>query len=296
MPVQLEVSRVVVPDEAQAVQVLAGLVGGHGYDRVVVDANLRRMGADVKRLRGIVNLVIFDFDMCQENVPASSWYRCYVPVLKYISPVKVLTSSACLMAYFRQRGIAAELVCKGYDPEVIRNERMERDIPAAFVGRISHKVYRERRTFLESAVRKNLIKIMRAEPGAAYNQLLNRIRVFVSADVGFNEYMIKNFEAMAAGCLLLAWRQPEAEQQALGFEEGRHLLMYESLDELQAKLAWVRERPDDAEKIAEAGSELVCSMHRWESRASAVAAAIEAPGGVPDGMLGFKERLRLMRI
>ncbi|MCY1539283.1 Glycosyl transferases group 1 [compost metagenome] len=82
--------------------------------------------------------------------------------------------------------------------------------------------------------------------------MLNRIRYFVSADVGLGEYMAKNFEAMACGCVLLAWRQG-SEEPAIGLEDGHHLLLYSSIDELRRHLQKLRHDPDLAQDIADNG-------------------------------------------
>src|SRR5690606_311489 len=127
-----------------------------------------------------------------------------------------------------------------------------------------NKVYRKRRKFLNAASKTGEVELLRADPGEAYNDLLHRIHCFVSADIGFDEYMIKNFEAMAAGCVLVAWRQPSQEQEALGLEEGKHLVLYGSMAELREKLAWLEQYPDKARQIACAGRELVAARHRWK--------------------------------
>ena len=67
--------------------------------------------------------------------------------------------------------------------------------------------------------------------------MLNRIRFFVSADIGMGEYMIKNFEAMACGCVLLAYDQGELENEALGFIDMHNIVLYRRLDELRDKLS-----------------------------------------------------------
>ena len=68
--------------------------------------------------------------------------------------------------------------------------------------------------------------------------------------------MIKNFEAMACGCVLLAWDQGEAENEALGFVDMTNLVLYRSIDELRCKLALLRSDPELASRIAAAGREL----------------------------------------
>ena len=106
--------------------------------------------------------------------------------------------------------------------------------------------------------------------------MLNRIRYFVSADVGLGEYMAKNFEAMACGCVLLAWRQG-SEEEAIGLQHDEHLLLYSSLDELREHLARLRREPQLAERLARAGQAFVASQLSHEQLAVRLAAVLQEP-------------------
>ncbi|WP_241353761.1 glycosyltransferase [Pseudomonas aeruginosa] len=79
---------------------------------------------------------------------------------------------------------------------------------------------------------------------------------FVSADVGMGEYMIKNFEAMACGCVLLAYDQGERENEALGFRDMENIVLYRSVADIQEKLAILRLDTALAERIARSGQAL----------------------------------------
>ena len=79
------------------------------------------------------------------------------------------------------------------------------------------------------------------------------------------EYMIKNFEAMACGCILLAYRQGEGEEEALGFSDMNNIVLYSSIAELREKLAQLRANPERAEQIAHAGQDLVTTRYTFEA-------------------------------
>jgi hypothetical protein len=49
--------------------------------------------------------------------------------------------------------------------------------------------------------------------------------------------MIKSFEAMACGCVLLAFDQGAAENQALGFKDMVNVVFYKDIPQLQEKLS-----------------------------------------------------------
>jgi len=115
---------------------------------------------------------------------------------------------------------------------------------------------------------------LRTEPGEEYNLMLNRIRFFFSADIGFNEYMFKNFEAMCAGCVVFAKRQPEYEQQALGFIDMENIVLYDSLDEIESKYRILKNNPSLAEKISQSARQLVLEHHTFRHRAASLATIV----------------------
>ncbi len=55
--------------------------------------------------------------------------------------------------------------------------------------------------------------------------------------------MIKNFEAMACGCVLLAFDQGAAENEALGFKDMVNVVFYKDIPQLQQKLSQLRANP-----------------------------------------------------
>ncbi len=264
-----------------------------GYDRVIADTNLRRLGKRYQCLKLAPGLVVFDHDVCQNNVPSSEWYHRYPAVLRDLGEVRIIVSGATLAAQLRDEGIDACYLPKGYDDTIISMLNIERSHDAAFVGRVKNKVYKRRKRFLLRQEKLGRLELLRAEPGDAYNRLLNQIRIFVSADIGFGEYMIKNFEAMAAGCVLLAWRQPDLEQQSLGFVDGENVVLYDSEAELLEKLAWLKACPEVAAKIAIAGQQLVSTQHTWTERAKAMPALL-APAIQTAPPTNWVDRLRIL--
>ena len=264
-----------------------------GYERVIADTNLRRLGKRYQCLKGAPGLVVFDHDVCQNNVPSSEWYRRYPAVLRDLGEVRIIVSGATLAGQLQDEGIDACYLAKGFDDTVISALNIERTHDAAFVGRVKNKVYKRRKKFLLRQEKLGRVELLRADPGEPYNRLLNQIRVFVSADIGFGEYMIKNFEAMAAGCVLLAWRQPDIEQASLGFVDGDNVMLYDSEAELLDKLAWLKANPAQAAGIAANGQALVSQKHTWTQRAKALPALL-APAIQAAPATNWLDRLRIM--
>lgn len=71
------------------------------------------------------------------------------------------------------------------------------------------------------------------------------------------EYMIKNFEAMACGCVLLAYDQGAEENRALGFVDMHNIVFYSDIPQLQEKLRQLRGNPALADEISRNGQTLV---------------------------------------
>ena len=158
------------------------------------------------------------------------------------------------------------IVPKAYDENQLRNLNLERDIELGFVGRIKNRIYRDRRPFLGSLVAENGLQMLRTDPGDEYLQTLNRIKIFVSADSGFLEYMAKNFEAMACGCMLFANRQGGIEENSLGFRHMENVVLYNDPDDACKLLAMLKENPALVKDIASKGEELVRERHTLGAR------------------------------
>jgi len=127
---------------------------------------------------------------------------------------------------------------------------------------------------LEKAQEKIGLQSTRTNSGQEYVGALNRIRFFVSADIGFGEYMIKNFEAMACGCILCAYNQGENENNALGFKDMENIILYTNLDELEEKLDQVKADTDLEKAISRAGQKLAENRYSFQAIGKTVVDAI----------------------
>jgi len=178
-------------------------------------------------------LLIYEEDACQEFIENSKWKGAFSKFYLRLPNARVVLTGFQVCRRFQEIGVDAHFLPKGFDSSMLYNMGLERDIPLGFVGRLDSDTYQQRREFLQRAEKKFGLQILRAEPGDEYRKLLNRIRIFVSADIGLGEYMAKNFEAMACGCALLAFKQGHGEEEALGFESGKHLLLYEGQEQFE---------------------------------------------------------------
>lgn len=222
------------------------------YDRVLLDLRFSNIYRQSGFLRHIPGLLIYEEDACQNYLENSRWYGRFSRFYQALPNAKMVVTGFDVAERLKAEGLSVHFVPKGYNPKIVFCEGLERDIELGFIGRTASKVYKGRKQLLDQLVIEVDLQLIRTDPGADYRRMLNRIRYFVSADIGLNEYMAKNFEAMACGCVLLAWRQGR-EETALGLQEGTHMLLYSSLEELREHLTRLRESPELASALAERG-------------------------------------------
>lgn len=254
---------------------LAGL-DLQSYQRILLDLPFKHMVAQATLLARLPGLLIYEEDACQNYLATSKWRGAFSRFYRQLPAARLVVTGASVAERLRSEGFDALFMAKGYNPHLLFNEQQVRDIELGFIGRTASRDYAGRKALLDSLAALESLQLLRTEPGAEYRHMLNRIRYFVSADVGLGEYMAKNFEAMACGCVLLAWRQG-SEEEAIGLKHDEHLLLYSSLDELREHLARLRREPQLAERLARAGQAFVASQLSHEQLAVRLAAVLQEP-------------------
>ena len=247
------------------------------YSRILLDLPFKHLVGQARLLARLPGLLIYEEDACQNYLITSKWRGVFSRFYKLLPAARLVVTGASFAQRLRDEGFDAIIMPKGYDPHLLFDEQRPRDIELGFIGRTASRDYAGRKELLESLAAVEPLQLLRTEPGADYRRMLNRIRYFVSADVGLGEYMAKNFEAMACGCVLLAWRQEDGEEAAIGLEDGRHLLLYSSLAELREHLARLRSDPLVAERLASAGKIFVANRLSHEQLAARLAALLQEP-------------------
>lgn len=248
--------RFVEKEEQQCLDKLLRSINLKMYDRVVLDLLFRYVSRYAKYLRQISGLVLYEEDAYQEFMPSSRWFGKFSEFYKKLPNARVILTGFRLSEKFRQMGIDAHFLPKGFDSSQLRDLGLARDVQLGFIGRLKHDAYAERRAFLEWAARAHQVQLLRTTPGADYRNALNTIRMFVSADIGLGEYMAKNFEAMACGCVLIAHRQGGGEEEALGLEHGQNVLLYDQAADFSALLQKMRDAPEVIDRISAEGKTL----------------------------------------
>lgn len=246
------------------------------YDRILFFLRFKKEMRQWRFIRTIPNLAILEHDAYQNYIP-NKYCGKYARHYHRMPWVRVLSSGAHVTQRLQQEYIDAVFIPKGYDQALIIHQHKPRTIELGFVGSLKSGVYQQRKTFLESLATTEKMEIVRTKSGQDYVDKLNSIRFFVSADIGMGEYMIKNFEAMAAGCVLFGWRQGNGEEEALGFRDMENIVLYSSMEECREKIAQLRTDPALADRIALAGQTLVEQKYSFEALGQKIAEALQVP-------------------
>lgn len=245
------------------------------YDRILFFLRFKQEIRQVNFIRSVPNLVILEHDAYQNYIPCKYTGK-FTAHYRKMPWARVISSGQVVTRRLREEGVDAVFVPKGYDQALLRDLGCKRDIELGFVGSTKSVAYSGRKALLDELAKVENLVVTRTNSGEEYLNTLNRIRFFVSADVGMGEYMIKNFEAMACGCVLLAYDQGEEENRALGFVDMENLVLYRTVVELRDKLAQLRADPAWAARIAVNGRMLAESRYSFARIGAEVVQAMQA--------------------
>lgn len=261
------------------------------YDRIVFFLRFKKEIRQVRFIQTVPNLAILEHDAYQNYIPCKYTGK-FSAHYRKLPWARVISSGFMVSERLRAEGFDAVFVPKGYDQTLLQDQGRERDIELAFVGSTNSVAYSGRKALLDELGRVESMVVTRTKSGEEYCDTLNRIRFFVSADVGMGEFMIKNFEAMACGCVLLAYDQGSAESSALGLQDMHNVVLYQDVPQLQQKLAVLRADPELAQRIASNGRELAVSQFSFARIGQRIVEALE-PALRPRAPLGLLEKVRL---
>ncbi|CAM3789869.1 hypothetical protein D3C81_558890 [compost metagenome] len=261
------------------------------YDRIVFFLRFKQEIRQVGFIRTVPNLVILEHDAYQNYIPCKYTGK-FSAHYRQLPWARVISSGYMVSERLRQEGFDAEFVPKGYDQQLLADQGRERDIELAFVGSTNSVAYSGRKALLDELAQVENLLVTRTNSGEEYCDTLNRIRFFVSADVGMGEYMIKNFEAMACGCVLLAYDQGETENRALGLKDMHNVVLYDSIAALQEKLKVLRGDPALVERIGNNGRELAVSQFSFAQVGRSIVEKMQPPLRPRPALSGW-QRLRL---
>jgi len=247
------------------------------YDRIFLELRFKRQLKQKYFIATLPNLVEYEWDATQNYKKNGKYEGAWSKYYSTMTSLRVISSGHLISERLRQEGYDVRFVPKGFNESEISYLGLKRDIKLGFIGRIEKAAYDERKKFIESCVSELNLKILRTSPGKEYNETLNRIQFFISADQGLEEYMGKNFEAMAAGCVLCCYRQGNGEEEALGLKDMENVVLYTTLQELKEKLEILYSDNAKSERISKAGKKLADSEYSLTQLASKAARELQDP-------------------
>ncbi|RJX76109.1 glycosyltransferase [Pseudomonas sp. LS-2] len=260
------------------------------YDRILFFLRFKQEIRQAGFIRTVPNLVILEHDAYQNYIPCKYTGK-FSAHYRKLPWVRVISSGFVVSERLREEGFDAVFVPKGYDQTLLSDQGRERDIELAFVGSTNSVAYSGRKALLDELAQVEPLIVTRTKSGDEYCATLNRIRFFVSADVGMGEFMIKNFEAMACGCALFAYDQGEAENRALGLQDMHNVVFYSDIAQLRKKLAILRNDPEWAARIAVNGRDLAVSQFGFGAIGARIVRELE-PTLRQQAPLGWIEKVR----
>lgn len=266
------------------------------YDRIVFVLRTKKMFRQPTFFQQIKNLAFLEYDACQnysEGKNKGKFSRFYSG-----TPwARLIVSSHTLAEKLRKDGFDATFVPKGFDDSQLRNLHLERSIELGFIGSTNNSIYVERVRHLEEIAAREPLKMLRTYTPEEYLNRLNSIKFFVSADLGYNEYMLKNFEAMACGCVVFAYNHGVEESESLGLSDMENIVLYRDLEEFFEKLHYLRENPNKVTAIAKNGQALVEQHNSFSVLGEKIIAALRpnlrSRTTYPPRQIGLIERLKL---
>lgn len=290
---ECDLRRLSSADQADLERYFAREVDVSLYDRILLFLRFKKELKQIDFIRRIPNLVTLEHDACQNYIDGKYKGR-FSYYYRNIPWIRVICSGFSLSERLRSEGVDAVFVPKGFDQHLLTDLHAPRDIRLGFIGSVNSAVYSERKALLNELEREEGLQILRTSPGEEYRDCLNRIRFFVNSDAGFNEYMIKNFEAMACGCVLFTFDQGERENKALGFVDMQNVVLYRNVGELRTKLGILTHNPALANEIACNGRQLVEQRYTFDVLGRQVVEAMQAP--LRKQHVGKRSLLNILRL
>jgi glycosyltransferase involved in cell wall biosynthesis len=247
------------------------------YDRIFLELRFKQQLRQRHFIATLPNVIEYEHDATQNYKAGGKYQGAWSKYYSTLSTFRVISSGFYISKRLSHEGFDARFAPKGYNEAEIFSIDIDRDIELGFIGRTERAAYDKRRQFLDQCIAELGLQILRTNPGAEYNQTLNRIRYFLSADLGLEEYMGKNFEALAVGCVLCCYRQGNGEEAALGLIDMKNVVLYDDINELKEKLALLNNNPELTKSIASSGQLHARKQFSTEVLAKNVADTLLAP-------------------
>lgn len=159
---------------------------------------------------------------------------------------------------FARRGIKANWTSQGCDPEIHRRLQLVRDYDIGFVGTdggVPRKFY--------------LQELRERYPNSyiGHAPYLKMSEIYSRSKIGFNytnqQDMMRSYEIMACGAMLLMYLTNDENISRLGYKENVHYVKFATPKEMFEKIYYYLNHDEERQKIAEAGYQLTLTSHRY---------------------------------
>lgn len=141
--------------------------------------------------------------------------------------------------------------------------RMTPDTPIEFdVGFIGNDTYPLRRDLLDRLERNFNVLRTTSEPGIPYSDLLSKCALTFNCAMD-KDVNMRFFEAMAVGRMLLTDYLPQQDSFAVA---GKHYVAYADWPDLQKKVQYYLQFPQQREEIAQAGVQNILNNNTYKHR------------------------------
>jgi spore maturation protein CgeB len=162
---------------------------------------------------------------------------------------------------FAQHGIKATWLSQGCDPEIHRRLSLPRDYAIGFVGTDGGV---PRKFYLQELRERYPYSYIGHAPYLKMSEIYSRSKI------GFNytnqQDLMRSYEIMACGALLLMYLTSDENSAQLGYQEGVHFVGFGHPRELFEKIRYYLTHDEERQRIAEAGYQLTVTSHRYVDR------------------------------
>lgn len=155
------------------------------------------------------------------------------------------------------------------DPEVHRESGGPKRFDVAFIGSLANSA--ERATLITTLAAECRMNDQRFYLPEEFSSVYGAAKIVVNWPVA-GDLTLRVFEAMASGALVISQRVGNGQEVL--FENGVHFVTVATVSEAFEKVRYFLENELERRKIAEQGTELVRSQHRWVDRARDVLTAV----------------------
>ncbi len=156
-----------------------------------------------------------------------------------------------------------EWIAHACDPKIHKKLNLEKKYAVGFVGSYGGRGSEREELLLQ--VKKQLpSSFIGKAPYAKMSEIYSSSKIGINYSLN-NDINMRMFEILSCGTMLITNRIKENGFSEL-FEEGHHLVAYETKEELMILIDYYLRHDEEREKIARAGYELVKSRHTYRHR------------------------------